>query len=196
MSEDIITALRRLGWRSIELGYNVNNILGIPKGGGSLRYGAYPIGLRVPMDFDLEIRSLFLQLNLKFQSPYYTGSFHPQFISSETTLELSYLYKRFSFGAGFKYSAANFDNLDLSTAGIENFFTTDNKNIRDYKLGVKFGYASDLFDIDFTVYPRYLFRDGRNNPIGTARFDRNFASLTSRTKGTNKNQLLVAKIYS
>ena len=182
---DPFAALRRLGWRSFKLEYGVKNIMTLSKEGGSLKYRTYPIGLKVPMSFYLEVRSLLFQVNLQFESPYPTGLANPQFIERESTLELIYYHRKFSFGAGFKLIEANLSNLDTTTIGISNFPVNPilSEKMLDFKLGLKFGYNSKGLDIDFTVYPRYLFRDTANGIAGSSVFDRNFALATLRTKG-------------
>ena len=180
---DPFAALRRLGWRSLKFEYDVDNVLGLRKGGG-FEYNTFPLGLRVPMNFYLEVHSLLLQLNLKFQSPYYTGSFNPQFIERESTLELLHHYKRFTFGAGFKFIEGNFTGLGLGGIGPLAFLNNSAGRVQDLKLGLKFGYTGNKFDTDVTIYPRYLFRDSQTGTAGTTAFDRNFASFIFRTKGT------------
>ena len=183
---DPFAALRRLGWRSFKFEYIVHNILSVPKGGG-VNYESLPIGFRIPMTLDIEIRSLLMGVHINFQSPYYTGSFNPQFIERETTLELLYPFKRLSFGLGLKFSEANFVDQSLPP-GLENFFTNgltpENERVKDYKIGLKFVNDAKFFHLDITVYPRYLFRDKTSNREGLVSFDRNFASLKTKFKPT------------
>ena len=164
--------LKNIGWQNLRLDFYARNILTIA--GGSLNYYNRPIGFRIPMKFNLDVRAL-LRFKLEYESIAFAGILNPAFIAAEQNIELGYPFQNLYFGVGVKLTQANLER-EAGFLGIRDEKTTD-----DFKLGFHFSRESNRYDAYVSIFSRYLFRDGEENPRGV-RLDRNFLLVSNLIK--------------
>ena len=164
--------LKNIGWQNLRLDIYSRNILTMV--GSNLNYYNRPIGFRVPLKFNVDVQA-FLRFKLEYESIAFAGILNPAFIAAEQNIELGYPFKDIYFGVGVKLTQANLER-EAGFLSIRNEKTTN-----DFKLGFHFSRESNRYDAYVSIFSRYLFRDGSENPQGV-RLDRNFLLVSNLIK--------------
>ncbi len=173
--------LLNLAWETLKIDYSIKNIF-TPEGG--LDDYLQPIGLKLPMKFNLDVRTYF-QLKLKLESLAFTGTLNPVVIPSQEIIELGHWFEKLYVGFGMMFTQMNLTDPSVpfgagSVRTIKDIFLAN-----DFKLGLSFEHTSNTYEIKTSVFPRYLFRDSTSGSHGVS-FDRNFLSIINTIK-TNWN---------
>ncbi|MDH5716891.1 MAG: tetratricopeptide repeat protein [Spirochaetia bacterium] len=166
----------------IEFSYFINNLHLYQKSRKKLLLQDTIGRTNIPMGVNLNLHpSTDLKIRASLETPYF-GIFNPNIISEEEKLEFLYMKPNAYYGIGLFFAHADLtkDKIIKGEDREDFIINTDFSKTNDFKIGFVYGQKSHLFDLELFVYPRYLFRDKKEEPYGIS-LDRSYMGLKYKT---------------